>query len=185
MPLPLENINLHHITNILILFMLMVTACGVAFSRNLLISTVYLSIFSLLMALLYVILQAPDVAITEAAIGAGVGTILFLGTLIITGEKEASKKVNNIVYVFFAITALALISVITGLPDWGSLNAPATNHVSPYYIQNTTAEIGIPNIVTAVLASYRGFDTLGEVFVVFTAAISVYALLYGRVTRKD
>lgn len=185
MPIFVENINIHHIANIFILFMLLVTSCGVAFSRNLLTSTLYLAIFSLLMALLYVILQAPDVAITEAAIGAGVSTVFLLGALILTGESEAPKQMRGVVYIFFAVTAVAITSIITDLPDWGSATAPANIHVAPYYIQNTESEIGVPNIVTAVLASYRGFDTLGEVFVVFTAAISVYALLYGRITRKN
>ena len=49
----------------------------------------------------------------------------------------------------------------------------------------TTAEIGIPNIVTAVLASYRGFDTLGETAVIFTAGVGVMALLLGRRKRQD
>ncbi len=185
MPIIAVNIDLHNLTNIVILFMLLATACGVAFSRNLLVSTIYLTVFSLLMALMYVILQAPDVAITEAAIGAGVSTILFLGALILVGEVEAEKEVNKLVYVFFIITAIALTFTITYLPDWGSPDTPTNLHVAPYYINNTATDIGIPNIVTAILASYRGFDTLGEVFVVFTAAISVYALLFGRVTRKD
>lgn len=180
-----SDINFHHLTNLFILFMLLVSACGVALSRNLLISSVYLSIFSLLMALVYVILKAPDVAITEAAIGAGISTVLFLATLLITGENEAPKKLNNAVYVVFVITAIALLAVITALPDWGDATAPANLHVAPYYIENTATDIDIPNIVTAVLASYRGFDTLGEVFVVFIAGISVYSLLHGRVTRKD
>lgn len=180
-----QNIDLQHITDIFTLFMLLLTACGVALSRNLLISTVFLTIFSLLMALMYVILKAPDVAITEAAIGGGISTILFLCAIVLTGEKESIKKINNITYIVFAITAMALIAVITELPDWGSVDAPANKHVAPYYLNNTSEDIGIPNIVTAILASYRGFDTLGEVIVVFTACISVFALLYGRLTRKN
>jgi len=181
----IESINLQHVLNIFILFMLLITACGVAFSRNLLAATVFLTIFSLLMALMYVILKAPDVAITEAAIGAGISTVLFLGTLLLTGEEEKEKSTSSLVYIVFGITTVALVSIITELPDWGSANAPANLHVAPYYITQTSSDIGIPNVVTAILGSYRGFDTLGEVFVVFCAAISLYALLYGRVTRKD
>ena len=49
--------------------------------------------------------------------------------------------------------------------------------MAPYYIAHAEAETGVPNVVTAVLASYRGFDTLGEVTVIFTAGIGVLALL--------
>ena len=55
--------------------------------------------------------------------------------------------------------------------------SPVQTHVGPDYIQRTPTDIDVPNIVTAVLASYRGFDTLGEVTVIFTAGIGVMLLL--------
>ena len=57
-------------------------------------------------------------------------------------------------------------------------------HVVPRYIWESLGEVGIPNVVTSVLASYRGYDTLGEVTVIFTAAIGVMGLLGRRRRRK-
>ena len=63
---------------------------------------------------------------------------------------------------------------------------PIHTHVAPYYIERGVIETSVPNVVTAVLASYRGFDTLGEVFVVFTAGIGVLMLLSReRLTRRQ
>ncbi|MEQ8193512.1 MAG: hypothetical protein RIB59_03390, partial [Rhodospirillales bacterium] len=69
------------------------------------------------------------------------------------------------------------------MPRFGDPTAPIHQHVAPYYIENTRSLTGIPNIVTAVLASYRGYDTLGEVVVVFAAAVGVMTLIGRR--RRD
>jgi multicomponent Na+:H+ antiporter subunit B len=75
------------------------------------------------------------------------------------------------------VTGLALIYGTIDMPNFGDPNAPANLHVAPRYIQKTVEETGVPNMVTAVLASYRGYDTLGETTVIFTAGICVIFLL--------
>jgi multicomponent Na+:H+ antiporter subunit B len=67
-----------------------------------------------------------------------------------------------------------------GLPAFSDPQAPIHTHVAPRYLKEGLKETGVPNIVTAVLASYRGYDTLGETTVVFTAGIGVIALLRRR-----
>ena len=62
-------------------------------------------------------------------------------------------------------------------PDWGDKNSPAATHVSPHYIQKSIEETSVPNIVTAVLADYRGFDTMFETTVVFAAGLACLLLL--------
>ena len=70
------------------------------------------------------------------------------------------------------------------MPYFGFHDTPAHTHVAPRYLDDSMGEVGPPNIVTSVLASYRGYDTLGEVAVVFTAFIGVFLLL-GAGTRKS
>lgn len=79
------------------------------------------------------------------------------------------------------LTGALLIYGVVHLPDFGSHSAPPHNHISPRYIEKAKEETGVKNIVTSVLADYRGYDTLGEVIVIFTAGISVILLL----KRKD
>jgi multicomponent Na+:H+ antiporter subunit B len=92
------------------------------------------------------------------------------------------------------LRGLALLTVIlTGLilaygtqdmPDWGDLNSPASLHVSPRYIEKTMEETATPNMVTSVLADYRGYDTLGETSVIFTAGVSCILILRRRRRHK-
>ncbi len=67
-------------------------------------------------------------------------------------------------------------------PDWGNPDSPASRHVSPYYIENSIRDTSVPNIVTAVLADYRGYDTMFETTVIFTAGLACFFLL--RIQRQ-
>lgn len=143
--------------------------------------------FSFLSAGLFVVMDAADVAFTEAAVGAGISTILMLATLALTYAPEEVHKEEKrpthkpwLPLSVVLITGGMLIYGITDIPAFGDANAPAQKHVAPYYLEKSMPETGVPNVVTAVLASYRGFDTLGEVTVIFTAGIAVLLLIGGR-----
>lgn len=135
--------------------------------------------FSLVAATLFVVLDAVDVAFTEAAVGAGISTILALATLSLVPREEKAHSVALVPAFLSMATALMLAIAVNDLPHFGDVNAPIHNHVAPEFIVGSQKDIGIPNIVTSVLASYRGFDTLGETVVVFTAAIAVLLILSG------
>lgn len=166
------------IINITLLTLLVITGIAIVRTKDLLIATILLGIFSLLMAAQYLALSAPDVAITEAAVGAGISTILFLLALKLTGKEEKKEQGNRFIpLLVMIITTVALLYATMDMPNFGTKNAPVHSHVAPHYITASAGEIGIPNIVTSILASYRGFDTLGEVFVIFTAGMSVLLLL--------
>ena len=62
-------------------------------------------------------------------------------------------------------------------PNWGDPESPASTHLSPHYIEKSMEETSVPNIVTSVLADYRGFDTMFETAVIFTAGIAVIFIL--------
>lgn len=80
------------------------------------------------------------------------------------------------------MTGAFLIYGTADMPDWGDPHSPANIHVSPRYIERTMEETAVPNVVTSVLADYRGYDTLGETAVIFTAAIACILLI--RRSRK-
>ena len=73
--------------------------------------------------------------------------------------------------------AALLIYVSADLPDRADPNAPANVHLSPEFTELTERDIEIPNLVTAVLADIRGYDTLGETLVIFTAGLAVLLVL--------
>jgi multicomponent Na+:H+ antiporter subunit B len=159
-------------------------AVAAARQRNLFAAVMLFGIYSLLSAALFVTLNAVDVAFTEAAVGAGIATILMLGTLAITSarQKPSPKRATGPLLAAIA-TGAVLIYGTWDLPAFGDPGAPAHHHVVPRYIDDSAREIGVPNIVTSVLASYRGYDTLGEVTVIFTAGVGVLILI-GRTRRR-
>lgn len=143
-------------------------------------------IYSLVSAVLFVALDAVDVAFTEAAVGAGVATVFMLSTLALTTSRE--KRPTHTPWlplIVVLVTGAALIYGTADIPPFGRVEGPIHQHVAPRYIEDSPREIGIPNIVTAVLASYRGYDTLGETVVVFTAAIGVLILIGGPRRRRS
>ena len=161
--------------------MLAVVAFAVVRLKSLVAAVMLAGIFSLLAAGVFVMLNAVDVAFTEAAVGAGVITVLLLGTVALTGHREkAPMRARFAPLALVVATGAGLIYGIFEMPGFGDPEAPANLHVAPYYIELAPVETGVPNMVTAVLASYRGYDTLGEVTVIFIAGIGVLLLLGGR-----
>ena len=156
----------------------MVTAISIALIKDLFASVMLTGLYSLLSAVFFVLMDAVDVAFTEASVGAGISTILMLSTLTLTGQYEDPSRHNTrLALVVVVITGALLIFGTTDMPVFGAADNPVQTHVGPHYIEQSFEEMGIPNIVTAVLASYRGFDTFGETVVIFTAGIGVLTLL--------
>jgi len=171
---------------ILLFAMLVITALAVVRMRSMFAVVMLSGVFSLLSALLLVTLDAVDVAFTEAAVGAGISTVLMLGTLALTSRFERPSTHSPALPLFVVfVTGAALIYGTLDMPNFGGADTPVQTHVAPDYLQRSPHEIGIPNAVTAVLASYRGFDTLGETAVVFTAGIGVLVLISGLRRRRE
>lgn len=170
--------------DLVLLGMLAITALRVIFLKDLFAVVMLFGIYSFLSALIFVSLDAVDVAFTEASVGAGISTVLMLGTLALTGRTEKESKHSSILpLLVVGITGAALIYGTLDMPPFGHADNPVHEHVAPRYIEESPKEVGLPNMVTSVLASYRGFDTLGETVVVFSAMIGVLALL--GVARRD
>jgi len=180
-----------------LLALLAVTALAVVRITNLFAAVMFAGIYSFLSAGLFTVMDAVDVAFTEAAVGAGISTVLMLATLALVGAKVTTPQ--------FRITAISakvpprrpifplFVVLITGgilvygtldMPPYGNPENPIHRHVAPHYLEDSEHEIGVPNVVTSVLASYRGYDTMGETTVVFTAAVGVMILL-SALRRRD
>lgn len=169
--------------NITLLAFIAITAVAIVRMTNLFAIIMLFGIFSFLSAGLFVVMDAIDVAFTEAAVGAGISTVLMLATIALTkdqNEKHSGRHRPWLPLAVVIVTGAALVYGTLDIPAFGDPAAPAQRHVAPYYLERSIPETGVPNVVTSVLASYRGFDTLGEVVVVFTAGIAVLLLIGGR-----
>ncbi|MBY6016211.1 DUF4040 domain-containing protein [Ferrimonas balearica] len=170
--------------DIVLLSLLVLTALAIVRTRDLFACAMLTGIYSLLSASFFVLMDAVDVAFTEAAVGAGISTLLMLAALTLTGrfEKPHTHQARRAITVIAIITFLMLYG-LEDMPRFGDPDAPAQRHVAEHYLEDGFEEVGVPNLVTSVLASYRGFDTFGETVVVFTAGIGVLALLARRRQR--
>lgn len=159
----------------------MTIAIAIVRLRNLFAAVALGGIYSFCMALALLVLDAVDVSMTEASVGAGISTVLFLGALYLTRIEEAPPQRVAIGPMIVSLAAGALLLIgAWGLPGFGDPQAVIHHHVVPRYLNDVVRETGVSNAVTAVLASYRGYDTLGETSVIFTAGIGVLLLLKGR-----
>lgn len=165
--------------NVALLLMLVALAFAVVRTRSLLAAILLMSVYSLASAAWLLVADAADVAFTEAVVGAGGSTIILLGAILLArGEVErVNWKLMIAPGLLVAAVGAVLIYAAGGLPNFGDPASPANSHVGRAYLEHTYHDIGAPNVVTAVLASYRGFDTLGETVVIFAACIGVALML--------
>ena len=167
---------------IVLVVLLVALALALMRLRSLLAVAILSGAYSFIMAIVFNLFDAVDVAFTEASVGAGITLTLMLAAISLTARSEAplpAREMRRGLAMAVCLAAAAgLVYATFDMPSLADPRAAIHLHVAPYYIERSLAETGVPNMVTAVLASYRGFDTLGEVTVIFTAGVSVITLLW-------
>lgn len=169
---------------IIVVLLGMMAALAVVAVRatDLLLAVVVMAAYGFTMSLVWAAIGAVDVAFTEAVVGAGAGTVLFLAALLRTSRRRSPlpSPLRWLALSVVVPVGAVLLVVIQPLPPWGDPAAPPSVHVSPRYLAETVAETATPNAVTAVLADYRSYDTLIETVVIVTAGIGGWLLLHRR-----
>jgi multicomponent Na+:H+ antiporter subunit B len=163
-----------------LLIPLLVTAIGAVIVRDLVGAVLILGSYSFFLALTWAWMGAPDVAFTEAVVGSGLSTVLFLFALFQTVPQEdplSHRKTPWFVALGLGPLCLLLLYGAIDLPRFGDLAAPANAYLSPTYIRQSLESTNTPNLVTAILMDYRSLDTLVETAVVFTAGVACAILL--------
>lgn len=162
-----------------LLALLVIVAFAIVKMRSLFAIVMLQGVYSLVCAAWFVSLDAVDVAFTEAAVGAGISTVLMLAAMLLADRQSSpitiSRQWGPLLIVFVA--GAAMLYAVGDMPAFGAADSPANSYVGTDYLEKTAEEIQIPNVVTAVLASYRGYDTFGEVVVIFSAGLGVLLLL--------
>jgi multicomponent Na+:H+ antiporter subunit B len=163
----------------MLLALLVILAVLAVVAADLLIAAIALGGYGFVMAVVWAVFGAVDVAFTEAVVGAGATTVFLLAALLRT-SRHRSPLPSRIRWVALAASlgvALGLLGVVQSLPPWGDPAAPPATHVSPRYLERAVADSATPNVVTAILADYRAYDTLVETIVIFTAGLGCWLLL--------
>jgi multicomponent Na+:H+ antiporter subunit B len=162
-----------------LLLLLVLLAAVAVRAADLLLAVITLGAYGFVLSLIWATIGALDVAFTEAVVGAGATTVLFLAALLRTSRRRspAASQLRWIALAVALATGGAVLSLTRGLPLWGDPTSPPAVHVSPRYLARTLAETATPNAVTSVLADYRGYDTLVETTVILTAGLACWLLL--------
>jgi len=164
----------------LVLLFMLGSALAAAALRDVVGSIVAFAGYSFGVAVLWAFLRAPDVALTEAAVGAGITTVLFLLTIARTTVSRSERFEGISLRSGLAVVAIVVTvgATVPALPPIGAAGTPVLDGgVSQYYLHNAYEQTGVTNVVTAVLVGYRGFDTLGEAAVVFAAGVAMLLVL--------
>lgn len=166
----------------MLLVLLVVLAVVAIRAGDLLVAVIVLGAYGFVMSLVWAVVGAVDVAFTEAVVGAGASTVLFLAALLRTSRRRSPlpSRLRWVALASVIAVGTVLLSVTAALPLWGDPDAPPARHVSPRYLVATVAETATPNVVTSVLADYRSYDTLIETVVIFSAGLGAWLLLAGR-----
>lgn len=143
-------------------------------AKNILVVSLLNSTFSLFTVIMYLLLDAPDVAMTEAAVSvlASVFSIYAIRALYLP-PYNFEDSFKPLLFLLFLGLASLLIYASCDLPKFGDAAAISHQKVAAYYLENTAKDINIPSIVAAILASYRGYDTLLETLVILIGGVSV------------
>lgn len=189
------------ILDVVLLTLLVITAIATVEVRSLYSAVMMASIYSLLMACFWMTMDAVDVAYTEAAVGAGISTILLIGTLVLTGSQETIRRTfSPAAFAACLLCGALLVYGTMDMPAFGDANAPA--HTHRIYEGFTEQDVPkdargrsgqgvphhegnffhghVPNQVTSIIVSYRAYDTLFETAVILTAGMALILLLRGR-----
>lgn len=166
-----------------VVVLVIITALALIRVRDLFGVVVLLSVYSGLIATVFVLMGAVDVALTEAVVGTSVSTVFFMALMWwIHRYEEARYGAGR--QALAAIPPLLLggllIYGIGALPPFGSHDAPPMVRVSPTYVAQSYADMATPNVVTAILADYRSLDTLIETAVVLAAALACLLIMMHR-----
>ena len=164
--------------DVFLVTMMVALAALVLVTRRLFAAIVMTAAYSLISATVFVNLDAVDVAFTEAAVGAGVTTVLLLAAMArLPAEEERGTGLVAAPLAVCLVAGALLVFAVLALPPFGDPSSAVHAHVAPRYLAESEAVLGIPNVVTTILASYRGFDTLGEIIVIFAAGLGAILLL--------
>ena len=160
------------------LILLVVLAVVVVELKDLLYAVIVAGFYGLIVGLLYFMLQAPDIALTQIVVGVGIQTAILVVAVSKTlrvEEKPSGRSLGLKMISIVAVVILTVILVFTVVYDFPVFGQPV-ERVGQYYVENVLEDVGAWNAVGAIVWDYRGYDTLGETLVLFTAVIVVLAV---------
>jgi len=151
--------------------------------RGLLSSVVAVGAVGLGVCVMFLLLQAPDLAITQLVVEILCLIILIRATI---GRGIARQQPQPSVWIFLVFVVFSFVflyAAYQGMSEMPAFGKPIMR-VSNYYIPNALSQVKAANIVAAIILDFRGYDTLGEATVLFTSVIAVLAIMRRKGRKK-
>jgi len=182
----------------ILLVFLVVAALAACLAKQLMATIIIFAAYCTVKSIVWIMLAAPDLAITEAAVGTGISSILFFVVLkhVLVVKKEhleleecksrqKPKRDSGFFRYFYKTACISIGLGLTGvlvytasaLPPFGDPSNPTNNEVPRKFIEDGIQDTGALNVVASMLFDYRAFDTLGEACVLIAAVCAVLILL--------
>ena len=182
----------------ILLGLLLVMAIAISITSHLTSAIIIFAAYSVVKSVIWILLTAPDLAITEAAVSAGISGVLFFIVLKqihvvrrehreqdeckvqkdLNADKGMFRHFYNTVSVIIGLGLTGvLVYTVSVLPPFGDPSNPTNNEVPRKFIEEGVLDTGALNVVASMLFEYRAFDTLGEAAVLIAAVGAVLILL--------
>lgn len=153
--------------------------------KDILSSIIAVGVVGLGIAISFLILQAPDLAVVQFVFEIFAVIILVRAFMKKDYHKEEPSTINKVLIGVTLITLGAIfylsLSVFKLLPPFGQ----PLFETAQYYVQNGATDTGAANLVSGIILDYRAYDTLGEVTVLFTAILGVLTILRVKKSKKN
>jgi multisubunit Na+/H+ antiporter MnhB subunit len=144
--------------------------------KNLLSAVITVGVVGLGLSIIFLLLKAPDIALTQLVVEIVAVIILIRATLTLedSGDWLGSRPLGSLMGALFAVLVVWVgIVAFKSLPAFGE----PLMLVSQRYVVNSAADTGAANIVAAIILDYRAYDTLGEATVLFAAVVGVLTVM--------
>jgi multisubunit Na+/H+ antiporter MnhB subunit len=160
----------------ILLALMIVGALAAVEMKNLLSAVIAVGVVGLGLSIVFLLLKAPDIALTQLVVEIVAVIILIRATLNMKNADDwlGPRPLGAVMgAVFMALTVWMGIVVFRSLPSFGN----PLMLVSQRYLENSAADTGAANVVAAIILDYRAYDTLGEATVLFTAVVGVLTVM--------
>lgn len=159
------------------LFIAMFFAGFVVLSKSAIATNISLNMLSTSVAIIYFFLNAPDVSMTEVSIGVFLSTAIYLMTVRVAKVEcfERSDAIKYLIFfICFSVLFIVVYSAFSQIATFGNVKIEGSGVI---YLLSSYRDYQIPNVITTILASFRGFDTMGETIIILTSSFGVYSIL--------
>lgn len=164
----------------LLTVLIAISALALIRVRNLFAVVMLLSVYSGLLAANFAVMGSVDVAFMEAVVGTSMSTVFLMGLMWwVNPDELALYGSGRRILAVLPAAGLGgiLLYGVNALPAFGDPTSPAATHISTVYAAGAVSDMATPNVVAAVLADYRGYDTMIEAAVVVAAVLGCLLVL--------